>query len=275
MGGGRKEILLQLFREFVYFLEQQKLQYWVAYGTMLGAIRHKGFIPWDDDIDLYMPRRDYEKMLDILSRGGQGHMKVASLREKNYYLPQAKVFDTRTVLQEYKEFDYKIGVFIDIFPLDICNSDNLDVVRKNNKTLKVKFNKYQICISRCNLMDFIKQHRYRAALYRMTGSRKNNAQKLQDSYENSLALFSNAGEFDSNTNKYIITWTVTAGVLLSGWFEETLKMPFEGISVNVPKGFHQYLTATYGDYMQLPPLEKRVAKHDIYFESYKNEIKYQ
>lgn len=113
-----KEILLKSLKYFDNFCNKHNLLYYAAYGTALGAIRHHGFIPWDDDIDVFMPRKDYEKLLSLKEEIKKDHYYVFDPSDQGYYKQFAKMVDMKTSLWELKEIPFMIGVFIDIFPLD-------------------------------------------------------------------------------------------------------------------------------------------------------------
>lgn len=115
-----KKIQLSILRDIDVFCQKNQIKYFLAFGTLLGAIRHKGFIPWDDDIDIAMPRPDYNKF--ILSFNGMvDNLKVLAPEiDLDYYAPYANVYDTRTVLEEKgtSHLKFEIGVKIDVFPID-------------------------------------------------------------------------------------------------------------------------------------------------------------
>ena len=111
------------------YCERHGLRYFLSSGTLIGAVRHKGYIPWDDDIDIYMPRQDYEQFLrNFLD--GTGHFRVLAPSpweraggEIPYYYTFAKVVDTRTLMVETETKGFEIGVFMDIFPVDYVTDD--------------------------------------------------------------------------------------------------------------------------------------------------------
>ena len=113
----KKKILVSILSEVHNFCDENNLKYFLPGGTLIGAVRHKGFIPWDDDIDIYMPRNDYEKFLCEFNKESERYQ-VISLKTDGYYLPFGKVIDTKTVLIENVDSDYKMGIYLDIFPLD-------------------------------------------------------------------------------------------------------------------------------------------------------------
>ena len=135
-----KIILLQTMIDFIKLCEEYNLKYVAAFGTVLGAIRHKGLIPWDDDIDVYMPRKDYEELLKLKDTLQNTTYQIFDITDDNYYLPYAKFCNKNTSLWEVKELPCIIGTFIDIFPVDEIN------IKSNNvfeiyKSYKNKWNK--------------------------------------------------------------------------------------------------------------------------------------
>ncbi len=115
-----KAVELGILKKFDSICKENGLEYSLAYGTMLGAIRHKGFIPWDDDIDVFMKREDYEKLLEL--KYDDGDFEIKSYRySKNYYFLYSKMVDKRTYICEDWRAEKDMGLFVDIFPLDYCN----------------------------------------------------------------------------------------------------------------------------------------------------------
>ena len=111
-----KQIQLDMLKDIHTFCVEHEIRYSLAFGTLLGAVRHKGYIPWDDDIDIMMPREDYNRF--IRSYGNQTY-KIADMSvNPNYGLPFAKVEDVLTVIEENVEGESVFGVYIDVFPVD-------------------------------------------------------------------------------------------------------------------------------------------------------------
>ena len=113
-----RQKLLDTFKFTIRFFESHNLRWWACGGTMLGAIRHHDIIPWDDDIDIIMPRDDYNKLLDDAIDLKDSHYSLITPRDQNYYLTSAKIYDNKTTLIESRRYPFAIGVFVDIFPLD-------------------------------------------------------------------------------------------------------------------------------------------------------------
>lgn len=136
-----KEILCNTMKSFINICKEHNLQYYACAGTCLGAIRHKGMIPWDDDIDVLMPRSDYDKFLALKQKlQGTGYEIVDS---NNQFYNQwfAKFSDANTTIVEITDFPIVFGVYVDIFPLDEVG--NLDVAKKLHEEKSKYFDKYR------------------------------------------------------------------------------------------------------------------------------------
>ena len=129
-----KEIMLSILDEIDLFCKENNLTYFLIGGSLLGAIRHKGFIPWDDDIDIGLPRKDYEKLIKKFS-SFSGYIIVEDYRSRDHYIwANAKAIDKRTILTEVKDKKVVSGVFVDIFPFDGIPGNHEDAVKQVKKT---------------------------------------------------------------------------------------------------------------------------------------------
>ena len=116
-----KSKVLEVLKYTIKFCEKNNLKYYLADGSALGCVRHKGYIPWDDDIDIYMPRKDYNRLISLKEKVSLDGYTVKSLKDKNYYLTFAKIYDSNTTVWEFKDCPDILGVYVDIFPLDLTN----------------------------------------------------------------------------------------------------------------------------------------------------------
>ena len=252
----------QVLLKFKQICDENNLTYFLAYGTLLGAVRHEGFIPWDDDIDVWMPRPDYEKFVayciehaDALGPFVLKHYKTC----KEYIYPIARLVDSRYKIEYTNAKDYGLGLFIDIYPLDGVNE-------KDKKHLdKLEFNMRKITMlgtggyirSKSKLKNLVKYPYYLLckgqSLTKLIQKSDLLAQKY--SYENSDTVG-------------CIVWGIGEGrCRAKSDFAECVELPFNGGSFKVPVGYDRQLKMLYGDYMQLPPESERIAHH--FYSAYK------
>lgn len=254
-----QEKLLLMFKWFHNFCSEHKLVYYALGGTALGAVRHKGFIPWDDDMDIGMPRPDYEKMLDIIKKENNFGQYIIEypLEYKDSMYPICKVYDTSTTLIENVKKQPRRGIFIDIFPLD--GIGNAEEESKNNYR-KINFWIDLLNAKRCAI-------RKGRSLFKNASIILSNllpdavfGKEILIKKINKMAL-----KYDYKNNNYIVN-------LFGAWKEKEIVekkcfgIPklhkFEDTKIYIPEDADSYLTSLYGDYMELPPTEKRVSHHD-------------
>lgn len=243
------------------FCRKNSIRYTVDGGTALGTIRHKGYIPWDDDIDIAMPRPDYNKFISTFNESFPNLKVYAPELDLNYYAPYANVCDTRTLLLEGANGHHgmEMGVKIDVFPIDGV-ALNLEEYHKINRrigllwaALRSKRASMKI-IWKTNKTIFYKLLIYRIAFtFRSYSSIQEEIIKLVTKYEYEEA------QYVEN-----LTIPLPKDIRCSHKaFEEYDDVPFEDITVSIIKGYDEYLTKLYGNYMELPPIEERVAHHDF------------
>ena len=140
-----RQIQMGILDEVHRFCESHNLRYFLSSGTLIGAVRHKGYIPWDDDIDIYMPRKDYEEFLQIYHDENGVYRAINPQVESHYYYTFAKVVDLRTKMVETETEGYEIGVYMDIFPVDYVPDD----VQERERVFRQKKLLYKI--RRCKI----------------------------------------------------------------------------------------------------------------------------
>lgn len=253
-----KPMLVDMMLFFHEYCEKYDLKYFLTGGTLLGAVRHEGFIPWDDDIDLNIPRYDYEKLLNSFNENTNGRYKIISSRDSNYYLPSAKLIDTTTVMKENCDTNMEIGLFIDLFPMDNLSDD---ITKAKNMFKMIK--KYRDSVMIKNIL--LNKNRslrkniilFFAKFILIPLKRSFLLKKIDEKsrkYENSCM------------SKYV--GTVATGIygereiLKREWFESRKLVKFEGQLFYAPIGYKELLTQLYGNYMKLPPKEQQITHHD-------------
>ena len=273
--------LIDALKFFISICEENKLTYYLAAGSALGAIRHHGIIPWDDDIDIYMPRLDYEKFLSLKKSYVNEKYQVVTLEDKGYYLPYAKIVDLSTTIWEHKCFPFILGAFIDIFPLDRIDED-IRGTKKLVKKYKHKFNKYSRGISVYSFSDLKRMlitgdflNLFRSVL-KISFYRKMNRKYLVEFIRFEKQLNNN------ESGNYLVVFGGSYGVkeiYKREWFLDVTEVDFSGVKVKIPIGYHEYLSHLYGNnYMEMPTKENQCTCHNHYFVDYEcrltfNEIK--
>lgn len=255
-----KSCELEILKAFLEVCDRLSLKYYLVEGTLLGAVRHKGFIPWDDDIDVAMPRIDYERFLAEAPRILPEHYFVQSIHtEPEYHACYAKIRDSRTTFIETCVRDRHInhGVFIDVFPLDFCSENEVmrQILRINDLVCTLRINQELALPPRQNRWPAMKEiaGMILRVYSRLRYPRMRHAVLAKD------RLFCSVRSSRLITN-YGSAWGLKE-IMPIEWYGEGVSLEFEGLNLRVPTEYHKWLSQVYGDYMQLPPPEKRVAHH--------------
>lgn len=248
--------LLEMLTWLTQYLEKNNLRYYVIDGTFLGAARHQGFIPWDDDVDIGMPRRDYEKLLKLLEKPIE-HYVVESPRgaAKDYIYGFAKFYDMNTTMTECIHHNVTRGVYIDIFPLDGVGNTKEDGM------------KYYKLIDRMNMLLAMRV----CALRKDRVWWKNIAVILGkilpiNGHWLAKKLDALCARRDFDQCKYVANCMSTyrsREIMDKKLLGTPTKYSFESIEVYGPEQCDQYLTHIYKNWRQLPPEDKRHSAHDF------------
>jgi lipopolysaccharide cholinephosphotransferase len=248
-----QKCILRNFKYIINFLKTRNLRYISAYGTILGAVRHKGFIPWDDDIDIYMPREDYNKLLKYKDKlKTDNHDLVSVETDKGYYLHFAKFTDETTTIWELRHLPFVFGLYIDIFPLDYYDLSDEEIIAIQKKSHKLFYN-YQATLVDDNFFNGFKylfQKRYGTALRAFKKPFFHNTEKQLANY------LQYKSQNASNVGEKCVCCPMSIGKIFKrSWFEDVIEVPFEDTTIIIPKDYDEYLTLMYGDWRTPPPLE--------------------
>lgn len=255
-----KNIQVDILVKVHEFCQQKGIRYYMGYGTLLGAVRHKGYIPWDDDIDIGMPRPDYDRFISTFNGNYKELSVIAPELDWSFTAPYANVYDNRTILNEgMRRTELGIGIKIDVFPIDGVPDDYNDYVylRKNlHKLLEIiGYKQYGFK----GFLELIRRPKsFIAVSWLMFPYVFTSVSTIQ------RKIRKMATQFDFSSSQYVDKITFQNKPLTRlprAVYEEFVDMEFEGHVLKGLRNYDAHLKAIYGDYMQLPPIEQRVQHH--------------
>lgn len=249
-----------LFERFTVFCEENGLRYYTAYGSCIGAMRHGGFIPWDDDVDVSMPREDYNRLIRMLVDNASPQLRLFAPGDPaQYWLYYVKVTDPATQLEsDYMRDIPGMGLFVDVFPMDEANLTPEQIAPIEKKMVS--------CIKHLRLSNMTRywpsKNPVKNVIKRLIFA---DAQRRGGAYwYNKLQRIicaAKARPASPDTAPYYLCGFTAIDKSLFG--EGTLQT-FEDFQVRVPEKTDAYLTKLYGDWRRLPPEEARVTTHDFH-----------
>lgn len=257
-----QSVSLEILKIIADICEANEYRYFLMYGTLIGAIRHDGCIPWDDDIDIMMPRPDYSKLLDYLSDhiSDYKHLKVFNpdtCAEYPYMI--TRVSDIRYKVIMENEKDYGMGAFIDIYPFDGLGNTQREALKFGLKGDRISSLCYQSTRLRCatevTTSFFRKLIKLPVFLFSKACGK--------NIFQRKLKKLEGVKQYDQYTYVGCIVW-LSGGIkdiFKREWFEEYEKHKFESYEFRIPKQYDQVLRHTYNDYMKLPPEKDRIGHH--------------
>lgn len=250
-----KNSQLSLLKVLHQFCTENHISYWIDSGTLLGAIRHKGYIPWDDDIDVGMLRPDFNRFMESFNKSNTRYKFYCVDNDKSFHYPYGKLIDTETLLYEPDEKGNKLSINIDVFIYD--NAPD------NDKTVEKMYRKRNFYRRMLNMHlshhkptgSFLKRVLFRCVrLYSKLFSPSYLCKKMSR----------NAKKYQNKTTLRVGDFTGFSGIVCEKTvFDKMIDVEFEGETFKAPAGYDVWLRAFYGDYMQLPPPDKRVSQHSF------------
>lgn len=251
-----QKIELDILVSAVHYFEKNDISYFLCGGSMLGAVRHNGFIPWDDDIDVLVPREDYDKLLADMSATSmeEEHVEVLKPGMENYPYPYIKIVNTKTLVKDENiipQFNVH-GVWIDIFPLD----------HFPDKHIMHKIYLYRLKFWRWAIGSYMKPHGLETGgvfanflfgvMYKLSGGYRKLTVKIDSLARKMNRKYSKSKHYGDGA------WPDSMkDYFEEDWIKPLVKHSFEEYEFNIPVNYHEYLQHFYGDYMTPPPEDKR------------------
>ena len=248
-----KQTLLGIMDSIHRFCEENNIRYYILNGTLLGAVRHKGFIPWDDDIDIGMLREDYEKFCRSYRDNINGYQLKCIYNDPQYYHPFAKVIDPRVSLYELVHKAPEIGAYIDVFPLDYIAQKPSGMFDNGAVRIWEELRYMQLKRDRAlwkNCAILVSRIICPYSLHKLACIREKRAVSMSCA-EKTLWLASLHGGWGKKE------------IAPSHCFEQMALYEFEGREYWGPQDYDGYLTCLYQDYMTLPPMQERASHHNF------------
>lgn len=248
-----KTIQLRIMDEIDKFCRKNKIDYYLSGGTLIGAVRHKGYIPWDDDIDIVMKRSDYNKFISTFS--ADNIEIICNSKVDDYYLSFAKAIDKTTLLKEHVAPNFELGVYVDIFPMDEIPKSKIKQILRRNKIYISLLNLKNITLKRRKLYKniIIIFGKIFAGFF----SRKYLIEKI-----NSISTIHFKEKCDMIGNFNLLVYGF-GDIWDKEDYSSTVELEFEGRKYLSPVGYDSVLTKTFGDYMKLPPKDEQISHHQF------------
>lgn len=252
---------LEILKDFMALCDEHKLDYFGIAGTGIGAIRHQGFIPWDDDIDVALPREDYEKFLKLAKEQLSDKYIVMNCEtNENYPLMTTRLMKRNTIFREeaLKNIDCPLGIFLDIYPFDNISDDP----KKFNRQMKEAWFFSKLLILRSIPFPVLGFKGWKAKVVHAACACIHAAMVVcriskKKLYKKCKEVSTRYNNEETSRLDFLCDTTPYMNIYNKKDIFPLKKMPFEDVMLNFPNNMHENLTGMYGDYMQLPPVEKR------------------
>lgn len=242
-----KDMVLGIMKDFHDFMKSHGIKYSLAFGTLLGAIRHNGYIPWDDDIDIILSNEEFHKLLEVVDEfNSDKYLVVKPLEDTPLAISRLiKIYDKRACMKEYGVASFD-GPFIDVFStIDIEDKENY---KKEADKFRFYTSLYSFKTGRVNAKTYLGGHPYIFKMISLVYSKKYLKKKLKAYY-------------DKSGSKWCISSFGSPILYDKSWFNSYKTHKFEQYEFDIVKDYDAMLKSDFNDYMTLPPVEKRNAHH--------------
>ena len=249
-----KEVELGVMDYIHNICREKGINYSLAYGSLLGAVRHRGFIPWDDDLDIALKRDEYDKLYQAILEDNNSIYKIVSWEnDSRYPYPFYRVYDSRTVYENnYIQNDIELGICVDVFPFDDYKDVNKEITKLDMYRRLSVYTLYGIRNKEAGIKNIVRY--LMLVAFRLTRVKTWN-KKLNDCSK--APVNSEYIDYLMESKKYSTKLDAKA-------LDEVVECRFEDRVYNIPKDYDHILTTIYGsDYMEIPPLEKRIQHDDF------------
>lgn len=252
---------LDLLLEFDRVRKKHGLQYFLIYGSLLGAVRHHGFVPWDDDVDVCMRRADYEKLIQLSYSFSDPYFLQIPRFDREYYYSYVKLRNSNTtsLSKGFRYAPFNQGLSLDVFCIDEWRYDEGRVIFDQVKNLIALNSRY--------MKSFDPANDYYAT------SNKRDADERSQKIDQLLQCYHHIGNTDSFCTN-IVLYGYEKSILRKTYFDGSKQMDFEGFYFPVPSNCCEVLTTIYGDFMKFPPLEERGKWHTALIDADKEYMYY-
>lgn len=269
--------ILDILKAFMKICKDNGLTYYCCAGTAIGAVRHHGIIPWDDDIDVIMPRPDYDRLLEIAKTADFGKYEIITpYDDETYPLYFSKLSNRNTTLIEDRQIPCVIGLYVDIFPLDATDDDVAKAKRLKDRYTKI-INRLNAVSTHNTFGEYLslpkkKEEWGRFAIKTLAFFCRSAVRRHLIRQMDRLSHL-----YDYDKAKNVQVYTGSYGhreVFPKEWLGKGKEFPFEDTTVLLPECYDEYLRHFFNDYMQFPPVEQRIEKHNrAYLNIHKKETR--
>lgn len=269
--------ILDILKAFMKICKDNGLTYYCCAGTAIGAVRHHGIIPWDDDIDVIMPRPDYDRLLEIAKTANFGKYEIITpYDDETYPLYFSKLSNRNTTLIEDRQIPCVIGLYVDIFPLDATDDDVAKAKRLKDRYTKI-INRLNAVSTHNTFGEYLsllkkKEEWGRFAIKTLAFFCRS---AMRRHLIRQMDRLSHLYDYDKAKNVQVYTGSYGhREVFPKEWLGKGKEFPFEDTTVLLPECYDEYLRHFFNDYMQFPPVEQRIEKHNrAYLNIHKKETR--